>query len=153
MPSTKLLLFSFDKKDKYTFFFRMHHLNSWNLELESIFWNFATFQKNFHSPQVKLYLISTTKIIICDLHYKLSNDLRLRILEIGNSRKASKLGRNRVPSLLSRNKIAQKQLPKVSVPDQFCLISLLCSKYFVQDGSFHLNSASVIFIFNSTQNY
>ena len=33
----------------------------------------------------------------------------------------------------SGQKITQKQLSKFSAPVQFCLISLLCSKYFVQD--------------------
>lgn len=37
----------------------------------------------------------------------------------------------------------QKQLPKFSVPVQFCWISLICSKYFVQDCSCCIYSKKV----------
>ena len=67
-------------------------------------WNTWRFQYRFHSPQVKWYLLSSTRNIVYELPHELPNDLRLKKIRKyweyhKNSRRQSL-----VPSLLSANK-------------------------------------------------
>ena len=117
------------------------HLNLQTKILAIIFWNFAIFQSRSDSPQVKQNnLISSIANLVHKLPHELLNDVKL--MELGNIRKISNLGRHIALCLVSlqERRLCQQQLilrknriPNFSSPVQFYWIIPFCSKYFVQD--------------------
>ena len=110
-----------------------------------IFSNFSTFYYKFHSPQVKRYLISTSKNIKRELLHWLSNYIRIKkILGNWEIEKSQNLVQKHAPGLPLRNKtlaIAVKKYSKADIkvfwcrpifPNFYTLLQILCPGLYVR---------------------